>query len=143
MRQPRTAWWLPPVTPTGAWRSSTGPGSRCSCWRTTAYPSRLRAVEVPPPVLFLHGAVASLDRLRSVAIVGTRRPTAMGRTLACRIAEAVGSHGATVVSGLALGIDAAAHATAVRCGTPTVAVIGGGHERLYPAGHRDLAAQNR
>ncbi|MCJ7710420.1 MAG: DNA-protecting protein DprA, partial [Chloroflexi bacterium] len=47
--------------------------------------------------------------------------------------------GATVVSGLALGIDAAAHAAAVRLGGPTVAVIGGGHERLYPAGHRGLA----
>jgi DNA processing protein len=105
------------------------------------YPSRLRAVEMPPPVLYLRGAVGSLDRLRSVAIVGTRRPTAVGRTMACRIAEAVGSHGATVISGLALGIDAAAHATAVRCGTPTVAVIGGGHERLYPAGHRELAAR--
>lgn len=105
------------------------------------YPSRLRAIEMPPPVLFVRGAVRSLDRLRSVAIVGTRRPTAMGRTTACRIAEAVGGLGATVVSGLAFGIDAAAHATAVRCGTPTVAVIGGGHERLYPAGHRELAAR--
>lgn len=104
-----------------------------------AYPSRLRAIELPPPVLFLRGSAGSLDRLRSVAIVGTRRPTATGRTMACRVAEAVGGHGATVVSGLAFGIDAAAHATAVRCGTPTVAVIGGGHERLYPAGHRDLA----
>jgi DNA processing protein len=103
------------------------------------YPSRLRSVELPPPVLFLQGEITSLDRLRSVAVVGTRRPTATGRGLACRVAEAVGGHGATVVSGLALGIDGAAHATAVRCGTPTVAVIGGGHERLYPAGHRDLA----
>jgi len=106
-----------------------------------AYPSRLRAVELPPPVLFLRGSVAALDRMRAVAIVGTRRPTAAGRTIACRIAEAVGAHGATVVSGLALGIDGAAHATAVRNETPTVAVIGGGHARLYPAGHRGLAQQ--
>jgi DNA processing protein len=104
-----------------------------------AYPSRLRAVDMPPPVLFLHGSPAALERARSIAIVGTRRPTSGGRLLASRIAEAVAGHGATIVSGLALGIDAAAHATAVRCGTPTVAVIGGGHERLYPAGHRDLA----
>jgi len=104
-----------------------------------AYPSRLRRVDLPPPVLFLHGDPAALDRARSVAIVGTRRPTGVGRATAGRIAEAVSGLGATIVSGLALGIDAAAHAAAVRLGTPTIAVIGGGHEHLYPAGHRGLA----
>ncbi len=103
------------------------------------YPERLRRIELPPPVLFLHGDPAALERERSVAIVGTRRPTTVGRATAGRIAEAVGGMGATIVSGLALGIDAAAHAAAVRLGTPTVAVIGGGHERLYPAAHRGLA----
>ena len=103
------------------------------------YPARLRAIELPPPVIFLHGAPDSLGRARSVAIVGTRRPTAQGRAMAGRIGEAVAGLGATVVSGLALGIDGAAHAAAVRLGTPTVAVIGGGHDRLYPAGHRSLA----
>jgi DNA processing protein len=72
--------------------------------------------------------------------VGTRRPTAVGRATAGRIAEAIAGRGATVVSGLAFGIDAAAHAAAVRAGAPTVAVIGGGHERLYPSSHRGLAA---
>ena len=104
-----------------------------------AYPARLRRIELPPPVLFLRGDVAALDRRRAVAIVGTRRPTGMGRELAGRIAEAVAGLGATVVSGLALGIDAAAHAATIRAGTPTVAVIGGGHARLYPAAHRGLA----
>jgi DNA processing protein len=104
-----------------------------------AYPARLRRVDLPPPVLFLHGDLAALDRPRSVAIVGTRRPTSVGRATAGRIADAVSGLGATVVSGLALGIDAAAHVAAVRAGRPTVAVIGGGHERLYPAGHRGLA----
>jgi DNA processing protein len=73
--------------------------------------------------------------------VGTRRPTAPGRALAGRIADAVATLDATIVSGLALGIDGAAHAAAVRAGAPTVAVIGGGHERLYPAAHRALASQ--
>ncbi|MEW6223789.1 MAG: DNA-processing protein DprA [Chloroflexota bacterium] len=104
-----------------------------------AYPARLRRIELPPPVLFLRGDVAALDRPRAVAIVGTRRPTGTGRALADRIAEAVAGLGATVVSGLALGIDAAAHAATIRAGTPTVAVIGGGHARLYPAAHRGLA----
>ena len=104
-----------------------------------AYPERLRRIELPPPVLFLHGDPAALEREHSVAIVGTRRPTTVGRATAGRIADAVGGLGATIVSGLALGIDAAAHSAAVRLGTPTVAVIGGGHERLYPAAHRGLA----
>lgn len=105
-----------------------------------AYPARLRAVELPPPVLFVTGSVTALAATRSVAIVGTRRPTAVGRATSGRIADAVGACGATVVSGLAYGVDAAAHQAAVRRGAPTVAVIGGGHGRLYPAGHRGLAA---
>lgn len=104
-----------------------------------AYPSRLRIIDLPPPVLFLHGDPAALDRPRSIAVVGTRRPTEAGRATAGRIADGVAALGATVVSGLALGIDGAAHAAAVRSGTPTVAVIGGGHERLYPSAHRALA----
>jgi DNA processing protein len=103
------------------------------------YPRRLRRVDLPPPVLFLEGDPAALDRARSIAVVGTRRPTGAGRITAGQIAEAVARVGATIVSGLAVGIDGAAHAAAVRMGTPTVAVIGGGHERLYPASHRGLA----
>jgi DNA processing protein len=104
-----------------------------------AYPARLRRIDLPPPVLFLLGEVAALDRPRAVAVVGTRRPTAVGRTTAGRIAEAVAHRGATIVSGLALGIDGAAHAAAVRASAPTIAVIGGGHGRLYPSAHRSLA----
>jgi DNA processing protein len=104
-----------------------------------AYPARLRSIELPPPVLFLRGDAAALDPVHAVAIVGTRRPTGMGRVTAGRIGDAVAGLGATVVSGLALGVDGAAHAAAVRAGTPTIAVIGGGHERLYPAAHRGLA----
>ena len=105
------------------------------------FPSRLRLIELPPPVLYVRGSVGALDHPRSVAIVGTRRPTETGRGTAARIADAVAGLGATVVSGLALGIDAAAHRAALRAGGPTVAVIGGGHERLYPAGHRGLVEQ--
>lgn len=103
-----------------------------------AYPPRLRQTGLPPPVLYLRGALEALERPRAVAIVGTRRPTEVGRLTAGRIADAVSAHGATVVSGLALGIDAVAHGVAVAAGVPTVAVIGGGHERLYPASHRGL-----
>lgn len=103
------------------------------------YPRRLRLIDLPPPVLFLAGDPSALDRQRAIAIVGTRRPTEIGRATAGRIADGVAALGATVVSGLALGIDGTAHAAAVRAGTPTVAVIGGGHERLYPSAHRILA----
>jgi DNA processing protein len=103
------------------------------------YPPRLRAIELPPPILFVRGLASAMAPARSVAIVGTRRPTSAGRALAGQIAEAVGGLGATVVSGLAVGIDAAAHAAALHAGAPTVAVIGGGHGHLYPAVHRGLA----
>jgi DNA processing protein len=103
------------------------------------YPSRLRRIELPPPVLYVAGAAAALDRPRAIAIVGTRRPTAVGRATSGRIADAVAILGATVVSGLALGIDAAAHTATLRSAGTTVAVIGGGHLRLYPAAHRHLA----
>jgi DNA processing protein len=104
-----------------------------------AYPTRLRRVALPPPVLYVRGSTGAMDRDRAVAIVGTRRPTEVGRGTAARIADAVAGLGATVVSGLALGIDGAAHTAAVAAGMPTVAVIGGGHDRLYPAAHRGLA----
>jgi DNA processing protein len=100
------------------------------------YPVRLRDLACPPATVWVAG---ELPRGPGVAIVGTRRPTTIGRSTAGRIAEAVAGLGATVVSGLALGIDATAHAAAVRLGTPTVAVLGGGHERLYPAAHHGLA----
>jgi DNA processing protein len=104
-----------------------------------AYPTRLRRIGLPPPVLFVRGDVTALERPRAVAIVGTRRPTEVGRATSGRIGDAVAALGATVVSGLALGVDGAAHAAAVRAGTPTLAVIGGGHDRLYPASHAALA----
>ena len=78
-----------------------------------AYPVRLRAIDLPPPVLFVRGDVASLEPRDAVAIVGTRRPTDGGRRTAARIATAVAGMDATIVSGLALGIDGAAHAAAV------------------------------
>jgi DNA processing protein len=106
-----------------------------------AYPARLRAIELPPPVLFVRGSAAALAADRSVAIVGTRRPTDEGRRAASRIAAALAATGATVVSGLAIGIDGSAHAGALVGGGTTVAVLGSGHGRLYPAAHADLARE--
>lgn len=104
-----------------------------------AYPPRLRRIQHPPPVLFARGDPSGLDARPSVAVVGTRRPTEHGRAVTGRIVASLVTLGAGVVSGLALGIDGAAHAAALRSGGRTVAVIGGGHDRLYPRGHALLA----
>jgi DNA processing protein len=104
-----------------------------------AYPARLRAIEIPPHVLFVRGDVAALSARRAVAVVGTRRPSEAGRRVAARIAAALSRAGAMVVSGLAVGIDGAAHAAVVAERGVTVAVLGGGHDRLFPPGHRRLA----
>jgi DNA processing protein len=104
-----------------------------------AYPARLRAIEIPPHVLFVRGDIGVLSARRSVAVVGTRRPSEAGRRVAARIAAALARSGALVVSGLAVGIDGAAHAAVVAEGGITVAVLGSGHDRLFPPGHRRLA----
>jgi len=104
------------------------------------YPQRLRAIDLPPPVLLVDGDIAALSMRRAVAIVGTRRPTERGRLVAARIAAAVARAGALVVSGLAVGIDGAAHAAVAADTRPSVGVLGSGHRRLYPRAHARLAA---
>jgi len=103
------------------------------------YPRRLLAIDVPPPGLFVRGALTGLASPHVVAVVGTRQPSPMGRRVASRIATALVRAGATVVSGLAVGIDGAAHAAVVAEHGTTVAFIGGGHARLYPSAHDRLA----
>ena len=103
------------------------------------YPDRLRAIELPPPVILVRGRAAALNARHTVAIVGTRRPSEAGRLVAARLAAALSAAGAVVVSGLAVGIDGAAHAAVAADHRPTVAVLGSGHDRLYPRAHRRLA----
>jgi DNA processing protein len=104
-----------------------------------AYPDRLRKVELPPPLLFVRGAVDALAATDAVAVVGTRWPTDKGRLIAGWIGSAIARTGAVVVSGLAVGVDGAAHAAVVAEGGRTVAVLGGGHARLFPKAHERLA----
>ena len=103
------------------------------------YPERLRGVEMPPPILFVRGSVAAMSGGKAVAVVGTRRPTDKGRLIAGWIGSAIARTGSVVVSGLAVGIDGAAHAAVVAEGGRTVAVLGGGHARLFPRAHDRLA----
>ncbi len=105
------------------------------------YPARLRAIELPPPVLLVRGDPRVLGDRHLVAVVGTRRPTEQGRLVAARIATVLTNLGAVVVSGLAVGIDGAAHAAVVAADAPTIGVLGSGHERLFPRAHRRLAAE--
>lgn len=104
-----------------------------------AFPVTLRRIEPPPPILFGRGDLRALERRPLVALVGTRRPTPAGRLLATQVATALAGHGVTVVSGLAIGIDGAAHAAVVEMAASTVAVIGGGHAVGVPRAHRLLA----
>ena len=104
-----------------------------------SYPDRLRLVDLPPPLLFVRGSVSAMNAGKSVAVVGTRWPTDKGRLIAGWIGSAIARTGAAVVSGLAVGIDGAAHAAVVAEGGRTVAVLGGGHARLFPRAHERLA----
>jgi DNA processing protein len=103
------------------------------------YPARLYDLEQPPPVVFGIGRVSSLRDSRLVAVVGTRRPTAFGRDLSARIGARLSQAGATVISGLAIGIDGAAHAAAIEAGGETIAVAGSGLDVPGPVAHRRLA----
>jgi DNA processing protein len=102
------------------------------------YPANLRMVHDHPPFLFVRGTIGPADD-RAIAIVGTRKPSDEGVRTAGRIAGALAGRGVTVVSGLAEGIDTAAHAGALNAGGRTLAVFGTGISRLYPASNRSLA----
>ena len=101
------------------------------------YPSRLYDLTDPPPYLFLLGDLAVLER-PCVAVVGTRRATAYGEWATTNIVESVAAAGVCIVSGMARGIDAAAHRAALSCGGTTVAVLGTGVDVAYPVAHRSL-----
>jgi len=90
--------------------------------------------------LFVAGCLDALAA-PAVAIVGTRSPSDLGRQIAGRLAADLGAAGICVISGLALGIDAAAHTGSLAAGAPTIGVLGGGHDHFFPARNRELAAR--
>lgn len=105
-----------------------------------AYPSQLRELYDAPPVLFIRGN-PSLLRSPQVAIVGSRRPTETGREIAYSFAKTLAAQGVVITSGMAYGIDAAAHLGALATSGATIAVLGNGLDRTYPARHGKLAAR--
>jgi len=102
------------------------------------YPALLRQIPQAPPLLFVHGDLACL-RMPQLAVVGTRNPTPSGRETARQFAAHLAGGGIAITSGLALGIDAAAHQGALAGGGQTIAVMGTSLDQVYPAKHRDLA----
>jgi DNA processing protein len=102
------------------------------------YPRDLRTIDAPPPLVSVLGGTDVLTRA-AVAVVGSRNASAAGRTMAERIARGLGEHGLVIASGLARGIDAAAHAASASTGT--VAVLAGGIDHVYPPEHGPLLAR--
>lgn len=122
------------------------PGCAVVTLSESAYPRALLTLGDPPPVLYCRGDVTRANRSgdggeRAVAIVGSRRASPQGRDNARHFARVLGDAGVAVVSGLAAGIDAAAHEGALETSGGTCAVIGTGADIVYPTRHRALAEQ--
>jgi DNA processing protein len=107
-------------------------------WFDEDYPRLLREIPDPPVALFVIGERAVLS-LPQLAVVGSRNATAAGRENARAFAHELAQAGLVITSGMALGVDAAAHRGALESGAATIAVMGTGLDRVYPARHRELA----
>ncbi len=115
-------------------------GVQVLTWNDPDYPSNLRQVYNPPPVLYVRGRIEKRDEW-AVAIVGTRRASVYGKEAAQMLSAGLARAGVTVVSGLARGIDAVAHRTCLETGGRTIAVLGCGLDVIYPPQHAGLAAE--
>lgn len=107
-------------------------------WDDEQYPSLLRQVYNPPPVIYVRGDLCPDDDW-AVAVVGTRKATTYGKQMAEMLSGALARNHVTVVSGLARGIDTVAHRAALDAGGRTIAVLGCGLDHIYPAENRKLA----
>jgi len=114
-------------------------GLRLLGWHDPPYPVYLRHIYDPPPVLFVRGRLNPGEGERCVAIVGSRAASPQGGALARALAAELAAAGVTIVSGLAHGIDTAAHRGALDAKGRTVAVLGSSHDRLYPRENARLA----
>jgi len=116
--------------------------TRLDAWVLTldnpAYPPLLREIDDAPVVLYGRGDLLPADDL-ALAVIGTRRASGYGKEMTRQLVGGLVAQGVTVVSGLARGIDAAAHQTALDCGGRTIAVLGSGIDIVYPSEHRELA----
>ena len=115
-------------------------GGRLVTWQDASYPDLLRHIPDPPLFLYALGEPCERDAL-AVALIGSRDASAYGRQMTAQIGEGLAARGLTIVSGLARGIDAAAHAAALRAGGRTIAVLGSGIDVIYPSEHHPLSMQ--
>ena len=115
-----------------------GAGVRALTWHDDDYPPRLKQIYDKPPLLYVKGEILPRDE-RSVAVVGTRRPSAYGRETARKLTSEIAAGGVTIVSGLARGVDGVAHNAALDAGARTIAVLGSGVDVIYPREHAALA----
>jgi DNA processing protein len=121
-------------------RATERAGGRIVTGLDEEYPPALRTLDPRPPTLFVVGP-ATIFRRRAVAIVGTRRASGYGIAVATEIADDLSRAGVVVVSGLALGIDGAAHRASVAARAPGIAVLPSPIDRVYPPRHRTLARE--
>jgi DNA processing protein len=122
------------------WEKIEKQGIKILTWQDESYPQRLKEIDQPPPVLYIRGEYLP-DDLFAVAIVGTRRVTPYGRQITEELSSFLAANGLTVISGLARGVDAIAHQTALKAGGRTIGVLGSGVDKIYPPEHRGLAEQ--
>ncbi len=115
-------------------------GIQVLTWDDPRYPERLMAIPDPPPVLYVRGSLLPQDDF-AVALVGTRSASVYGRQAARQLTGDLVAAGVTIVSGLALGIDAEVHRAALEAGGRTLAVLGSGVDVIYPWEHRRLAQE--
>lgn len=126
------------IDKTLAWAEQ--PGNHILTWADSTYPKALLEIPDPPMMLYVKGQVKLLTR-PSIAVVGSRNATAQGVANAEKFSETLSDAGLTIVSGMALGIDTAAHRGSLRFRGSSIAVIGTGADIVYPARNRDLAHQ--
>ena len=109
-------------------------------WSNRVYPVALTTIVDPPPVLWIHGSMAAFDA-PAVAIVGARAASAYGQSVAERLAADLATRGVAIVSGLARGVDSAAHRGALSVGGVTLGIMGSGVDVMYPPEHAALARE--
>lgn len=120
------------------WRKINVAGVHVFFWPDEEYPPLLAQIEDPPVALYVRGSLTQTDQL-ALAIVGARKASAYGREVAQLFARKLAERGVTIISGLAHGVDAAAHRGALEAGGRTLAVLGSGIDVIYPYDHRSLA----
>jgi DNA processing protein len=122
------------------WRRVVAEGGLIVTYGDAAYPERLREIFDPPPVMWARGNVELLSRY-SIAVVGTRHPTPYGLGMAEMLSRDLAARGLLIISGMARGVDTAAHKGAIAVKSPTIAVWGTGIDVIYPKENKPLAEQ--